>query len=322
MRRGAAQELPRRLGLCGGIHWWRSLAPVRSRLTPASARAYVEGRGNTLCATRLRAPQGSMRTGVLGIVPARLASTRLPNKPLYPILGRPLIEWVWRRVEQLPILDHAVVATDSEEVAEVCRSFGAPVEMTSLKHPSGTDRVAEVAARGEYRDFPIIANIQGDEPLLEEGQLSAAVRLVRDEGWEVGTCATHVLDEDARKDPSVVKVVRATSGQALYFSRAQIPYRQEGKPTREELEREPFLRHIGIYVFTRDALAEWVALAPSPLEGLEGLEQLRPLEAGLRIGVAVVGAAGFGVDTPSDVVRLEERLMNLGNSQPFDTKSK
>jgi 3-deoxy-manno-octulosonate cytidylyltransferase (CMP-KDO synthetase) len=263
-----------------------------------------------------------MSRGVLGIVPARLASTRLPNKPLYPILGRPLIEWVWRRVEQLPILDHVVVATDSEEVAEVCRGFGAPVEMTSTKHPSGTDRVAEVATRGEYRDFPIIANIQGDEPLLEERQLSAAVRLVREEGWEVGTCATPVLDEGSRKDPSVVKVVRATSGRALYFSRAQIPYQREGKPTREELEREPFLRHVGIYAFTRDALAAWVALAPSPLERLEGLEQLRPLEAGLRIGVAVVGSADSGIDTPADVVRLEKRLIDLGNSQPFATNNR
>ena len=263
-----------------------------------------------------------MSTGVLGIVPARLSSTRLPNKPLYPILGRPLIEWVWRRVEQLTILDRAVVATDSEEVAEVCRSFGAPVEMTSTKHPSGTDRVAEVAARGEYRDFAIVANIQGDEPLLEERQLSAAVQLVREEGWEVGTCATPVLDEDARKDPSVVKVVRATSGRALYFSRSQIPYKREGKPTPKEMEKEPFLRHVGIYACTRDALATWVALAPSPLEGLEGLEQLRPLEAGLRIGVAVVGSADSGVDTPADVVRLEERLIDMGHSQPFATNNR
>ena len=264
-----------------------------------------------------------MSTGVLGIVPVRLSSTRLPNKPLYPILGRPLIEWVWRRVEQLAILDRAVVATDSEEVAEVCRAFGAPVEMTSTKHPSGTDRVAEVAARGEYRDFPIIANIQGDEPLLEERQLSAAVRLVRDEGWEVGTCATPVLDEDARKDPSVVKVVRAMSGRALYFSPRpdSVQARGEAGPGGDGEGAVP-ATHRGIYAFTRDALASWVALAPSPLEGLEGLEQLRPLEAGLRIGVAVVGSADSGVDTPADVVRLEERLIDLGHSQPFATNSR
>jgi 3-deoxy-manno-octulosonate cytidylyltransferase (CMP-KDO synthetase) len=245
---------------------------------------------------------------VLGIVPARLASTRLPNKPLYPLLGKPLIEWVWRRVEGMSALDHAVVATDSEEVAEVCRALGAPVEMTSRDHPSGTDRVAEVADRPEYRDFEYIANVQGDEPLLEESHLRSAIDLVRDGGWQVGTCATPLMTDEARKDASVVKVARAASGRALYFSRAAIPHKRDKKPVGEELEREPFLRHIGIYAYTRDALHDWVALAPSRLELLEHLEQLRPLEAGLRIGVAIVGAADPGVDTPADAVRMEERL--------------
>lgn len=245
---------------------------------------------------------------VLGIVPARLASTRLPNKPLYPILGVPLIEWVWRRVEAMAVLDHTIIATDSEEVADICRALGAPVEMTSPDHRSGTDRVAEVAARPEYRDFEYIANIQGDEPLLEEAHLRSAIDLVRDGGWQIGTCATPLLTDEARKDPSVVKVARAASGRALYFSRAAIPYRRDGKPSDEELEREPFLRHIGIYAYTRDALKDWGALAPSRLEELELLEQLRPLEAGLRIGIAIVGAADPAVDTPADVARMEKRL--------------
>lgn len=245
---------------------------------------------------------------VLGIVPARLASTRLPNKPLYPILGRPLIEWVWRRVESMRVLDHAVVATDSEEVAAVCRALGAPVEMTSPDHPSGTDRVAEVADRPEYRGYDFIANVQGDEPLLKEAHLRSAIDLVRVGGWQVGTCATPLMVEEARADASVVKVARAANGRALYFSRAGIPYQRDAKPTADQLERDPFLRHIGIYAYTRDALHDWVALAPSPLERLELLEQLRPLEAGLRIGVAIVGAADPGVDTPADVLRMEERL--------------
>lgn len=248
---------------------------------------------------------------VLGIVPARLASTRLPNKPLYPLLGRPLIEWVWRRVASMSVLDHALVATDSEEVAAVCRALGAPVEMTSPDHPSGTDRVAEVAQRPEYRDYAFVANVQGDEPLLKEAHLRSAIDLVREEGWQVGTCATPILSAEARKDPAVVKVARAANGRALYFSRASIPYKRGGKPLPEELEREPFLRHIGIYAYHRDALHDWVALAPSPLERLEMLEQLRPLEAGLRIGVAVVGAADPGVDTPADAARMEERLAEL-----------
>lgn len=251
---------------------------------------------------------------VLGIVPARLASTRLPRKPLYPLHGKPLIEWVWRRVETMSVLDHAVVATDSEEVAEVCRALGAPVEMTSSDHPSGTDRVAEVANRPEYAGYTYVANVQGDEPLLKEAHLRSAIALVRDGGWDVGTCATPILTEEARKDPSVVKVVRAATGRALYFSRAPVPYKRDDKPLAEELEREPFLRHIGIYAYTRAALEDWVAMAPSPLERLELLEQLRPLEAGLRIGVAVVGSADPGVDTPADALRMEEKLSQLGTT--------
>ena len=248
---------------------------------------------------------------VLGIVPARLASTRLPNKPLHLLLGRPLIEWVWKRVHAMSVLDHAVVATDSQEVADVCRAIGAPVELTSSDHPSGTDRVAEVAGRPRYRHFDYIANVQGDEPLLQEPHLSAAIHLVREGGWQVGTCATPVLTEEIRQDPSVVKVVRATSGQALYFSRAPVPHKRDAEPGPDELKHTPFLRHIGLYTYTRDALADWVALAPSPLERLEMLEQLRPLEAGFRIGVAVVGAADLGVDTPADALRMEKKLTDL-----------
>jgi len=252
-----------------------------------------------------------MKARVLGIVPARLASTRLPNKPLFPILGRPLIEWVWRRVRSMQVLDHAVVATDSDRVARVCRDLGAPVEMTSSDHPSGTDRIAEVAARRRYRDYPVIANIQGDEPLLEERHLAAAVELVRGGGWEIGTCATPVEHLEAWKDPSVVKVARAATGRALYFSRAAIPYKRAAKPDAGDLLREPYLRHIGIYACTRDALERWVAMAPTVLERLEKLEQLRPLESGIRIGVAVVGVAHPGVDTPTDVLYTERRLREM-----------
>ena len=263
-------------------------------------------------APRSDAAPGDRTPGrVLGIVPARLASTRLPDKPLYPLLGRPLIEWVWRRIRDMGTLDAAVVATDSEAVADVCRSIGAPVELTRADHPSGTDRIAEVAERPAYSGFDVVVNIQGDEPLLREEHLAAAVRLVRN-GWQVGTCATPVDDPESRKDSSVVKVVRAESGRALYFSRAAIPYKRDGKPTSEELRAAPFLRHIGIYAYAREALLGWVALPPSPLERLEMLEQLRPLEAGVPIGVAVVGAADAGVDTPADAVRTERRLKELG----------
>jgi len=212
----------------------------------------------------------------------------------------------------MSVLDHVVVATDSIEVANICTALGAPVEMTSPDHPSGTDRVAEVADRAEYREYDIIANVQGDEPLLKEAHVRATIDLVKGSQWEVGTCATPLNSDDARTDPTVVKIARAANGRALYFSRAPIPYKRDERPVSVELEREPYLRHVGIYAYTRKALYDWVALAPSQLERLEFLEQLRPLEAGLKIGVAIVGAADPGVDTMADVIRMEEKLSAQG----------
>jgi 3-deoxy-manno-octulosonate cytidylyltransferase (CMP-KDO synthetase) len=211
----------------------------------------------------------------------------------------------------MSVLDRVVVATDSDRVQSLCAEIGAPVEMTSPDHPSGTDRVAEVAARRSHADHDIVVNIQGDEPLLKEEHLASAVAMVR-AGWPVGTCATPLTDLEARKDPNVVKVVRARDGRALYFSRAGIPYKRDGKPDADDLASGRFLRHVGIYAYRRDALLRWVDLAPSPLEELEMLEQLRPLEAGIAIGVAVVDAADPGVDTPADAVAMEKRLKELG----------
>lgn len=187
--------------------------------------------------------------------------------------------------------------------------------MTRPEHPSGTDRIAEVAERADYADYDIVVNVQGDEPLIREDHVAATLRLVRD-GWPIATCASPLRTAAARQDPSVVKVARAESGQALYFSRAAIPHVRDGPPSTDELAAPPFLRHIGIYAYRRSALVDWVALEPSPLERLEMLEQLRPLEAGVRIGVAVVGTSEGGVDTPADAVRTETRLRELG-FEPF-----
>lgn len=224
------------------------------------------------------------------------------------ILGRPLLEWVWNRVSSMRTFDRLVVAADAGPVLELCRSIGAPVVMTDPAHPSGTDRVAEVAERPEFGEFVMVVNVQGDEPLVEEDHLERAVALVRDQGWDVGTCAAPLRAEPARRDPSVVKVARAASGRALYFSRSAVPYKRDGEPDERELAAAPFLRHIGLYAYRRGALARWVSLKPSPLEELERLEQLRALEDGMTIGVAVVKGAGPGVDTPEDVVRMEEIL--------------
>lgn len=249
-----------------------------------------------------------LNSSVLGVIPARLASSRLPQKPLHPILGRPLLEWVWRRVSRMTLFDRVVIATDAPEIRELCAALGAPCVMTRPDHPSGTDRVAEVADAAPFRDFAVIVNVQGDEPLVEESHLESAVALVRDHEWELGTCAAPVGDSQAWTDPSVVKVVRGVDGGALYFSRAPIPFCRDGRPGAEALAAAPFLRHLGIYAYRREALRRWVALEPSPLERLERLEQLRVLESGMRMGVALVPVASPGVDTPADVLRMEELL--------------
>ena len=249
-----------------------------------------------------------MSASVLGVIPARLGSSRLPRKPLHPLAGRPLIEWVHRRAAALGIFDSVVVATDSDEVAEAVRGFGGEVAMTSPHHPSGTDRVAEVARRAEYRHFGVVVNVQGDEPFVRRDQVAAAAALVGGGGWEIGTAAAPLMSVQAWREPSVVKVVCDDAGGALLFSRAPIPFARDADPSPEELARGPFLRHLGVYAYTREALLRWVALPEGVLERTERLEQLRPLAAGMRIGVARVGAGQGGVDTPADAARAEALL--------------
>ncbi len=243
----------------------------------------------------------------LAVIPARLGSTRLPRKPLHIIAGRPLVEWVWRRVMALPVFDSVVIATDSTEIANHAQSIGAIVEMTSGDHPSGTDRVAEVARRIRYRNFPVIVNVQGDEPFIDPQHLAEAIQLTRD-GWDVGTVASRIRTREEWRSPSVVKVVCRTDGGALYFSRAPIPYMREGEPVEADFASGAFLRHIGVYAYTAEALQRWVELPVHALEGLERLEQLRPLAAGLQVGVAVAASAEGGVDTLEDAERAELRL--------------
>jgi 3-deoxy-manno-octulosonate cytidylyltransferase (CMP-KDO synthetase) len=206
-----------------------------------------------------------------------------------------------------------VVATDALEVVEACEAIGASVELTSAEHPSGTDRVAEVAGRVPYRDFDVLVNIQGDEPLVDGGHVRAVTELVK-RGWEVATCATPIRSMSEWHDASVVKVARAANGRALYFSRAPIPHQRGGTPSFSADVDSPWLRHVGLYAYSRAALDRWVALPPSRLEELERLEQLRPLEAGMDIGVEIVETAERGVDTPSDAAAMEARLRELGET--------
>ena len=212
------------------------------------------------------------------------------------------------------VLDDVVIATDSEEILEVCLGFGARAVLTSDEHPSGTDRVAEVLEMSEFDDVGIVANLQGDEPLLDAGNVAAAVALVREGAWAIGTCAVPVRELAELDDASVVKVVRAPDGRALYFSRAEVPFHRERETRADALASGRWLRHVGLYVYTREALRDWVSRPPSALEETERLEQLRPLEAGTPIGVAVVEQAEAGVDTPEDVRRIEARLKTAGTN--------
>ena len=250
-------------------------------------------------------------SAVLGVIPARLGSERLPRKPLHILAGRPLIEWVWRRASSIRVLDAVVVATDSAEVADLCGRVGAAVELTASAHDSGTERVAEVAARPSFARYDVVVNVQGDEPFLTDAQVEGAVERVR-AGWDVGTAAAPLRTLEAWRDPAVVKVVRDDAGGALYFSRAPIPHPRGAEPSRSELASDRYLRHVGVYAFRPDALQRWVRLPASPLERTERLEQLRPLAAGMGFGVAVVDAADGGIDTPEDARRAEERLRRAG----------
>jgi 3-deoxy-manno-octulosonate cytidylyltransferase (CMP-KDO synthetase) len=253
----------------------------------------------------------------LGVIPARIGSSRLPRKPLYPLAGRPLIEWVWQRVMEADVFTSVVIATDSEEVGRVARAFGAEVELTDGAHPTGTDRVAEVARLQRYRDFPLIINVQGDEPFVRASDLRSASRLV-EAGWGVGTVATRIESAAELHDPAVVKVVRGGNGGALYFSRAPIPFGRDVEPGSEDFSSGSYLRHIGLYAYSRDSLLRWVSLPEADLERVERLEQLRPLAAGIRIGVALVPAVEGGVDTPADAQRAELRLLSPSPSGAFD----
>ncbi len=249
-----------------------------------------------------------MSGATLAVIPARLGSTRLPRKPLHIIAGRPLVEWVWRRVADVSLFDRVVIATDSAEVAEHARAIGAEVVFTSSEHPSGTDRVAEVARGDSFRDYPFVVNVQGDEPFVDAGHLGAALALIRDQDWDVGTVAAPINAVAEWRAFSVVKVVRGDDGGALYFSRAPIPHPRDAEPAAIRFSGGPYLRHLGIYAYRAEALQRWVALPEGELERIERLEQLRPLAAGIRIGVAVVASAPAGVDTLEDAERAESLL--------------
>lgn len=250
-----------------------------------------------------------MNAQALAVIPARIGSSRLPRKPLHRLAGKPLVQRVWERVSSFELFGQVVIATDSDEVAAAAAAFGAPVCMTSAEHPSGTDRVAEAARRPEFSEFRFIVNVQGDEPFISRAAVAAPLALL-EQGSELSTSSTPVTDPGQVGDPAVVKVVRNEHGDAMLFSRAAIPHIRDAAGAAAALDEGGHLRHIGVYGYTREALERWVALPEGRLESLERLEQLRPLEAGMRMRVAVVADDGgsFGIDTPADIQRAEARL--------------
>jgi 3-deoxy-manno-octulosonate cytidylyltransferase (CMP-KDO synthetase) len=233
----------------------------------------------------------------IAVIPARLASTRMPRKMLREIGGRPLIGLVYEAVRSSPQLDDVIVATDSEEIIAVCRSNGWKAQLTSPAHRSGTERVHEVSRSVES---DIYVNVQGDEPLTRSEHIAALIEVMRDPTVQVGTLMTPAAPVDI-DNPSAVKVVTDSAGRALYFSRATIPYDRDGA-------KPQYFKHLGFYAYRKSALDRFVTLPESSLERSERLEQLRFLENGIPIHVAKTPYDTVGVDTEEDLQRVEEIL--------------
>lgn len=231
------------------------------------------------------------------VIPARYGSTRLPGKPLADIAGKPMIQRVYEQVSKAQIISQVIVATDDQRVFDTVTSFGGEVMMTRADHPTGTDRLAEVAAA--YTDIDVIINVQGDEPLIDPAVIDELAELfITRENLTMATVGSPLL-EDEYDEPSAVKVVVNQKGDALYFSRSLIPYPRNPFVT-------PALKHVGIYGYGREFLLTYAKLTPTPLEQTESLEQLRALENGYTIAVIKTDKRFVGVDTPDDLARVNE----------------
>ncbi len=234
------------------------------------------------------------------IIPARFGSSRLPGKPLLRQTGKYLIQHVYERACQVPGIAAVIVATDDSRILAAVRRFGGTAALTRRDHPSGTDRVAEVAAG---LDVDVVVNVQGDEPLIDPSALECLTGLMRKNPVaDMATLAVPVTSKAAWLDPNCVKVVCDSQGRALYFSRSPIPYVRDGEPAFDQ-QPPQFLQHLGVYAYRRSFLLELAKLPPEPIEQLEKLEQLRVLALGRTIQVGIVGHSGRGVDTYDDYLR-------------------
>ena len=241
-------------------------------------------------------------TKIVGIIPARWSSTRFPGKPLHLIAGKPLLQHVWERCRRATALDSVIIATDDMRIAEAAFAWGAEISLTSPDHASGTDRVAEVAAK--LRGVAHVINIQGDEPLVDPKLINQLARkMQRDPKIEMITAAHPFSDPAEARSPHQVKAVLDRKNRALYFSRQAIPY------ARDTTAPVQYFRHQGIYGYRRDLLLRFVRWRPTPLEKAEALEQLRALENGVNIHVVVTKSGSPGVDTPDDARAIERQLL-------------
>jgi 3-deoxy-manno-octulosonate cytidylyltransferase (CMP-KDO synthetase) len=247
---------------------------------------------------------------ITAIIPARYASTRFEGKPLADILGRPMIRHVYERASRATLVNEVIVATDDERIAAAVREFGGRVEMTSTSHETGTDRLAEVAAR---LDSDIIVNVQGDEPIIDPAMIDEAIRPLADDlAIVMSTLKSRIRSLHDFLSPNVVKVVTDWEGFALYFSRSPVPnFRDKWNDLKDEkFESGKLLcyKHVGLYVYRRDFLLQYAQMSPTYLELAEKLEQLRVLENGYRIKVVETEHESIGVDTPADLEKVVEKL--------------
>lgn len=246
---------------------------------------------------------------VTAIIPARYASTRFPGKPLAMIHGRSMIEHVYRRVAMSATVNRVIVATDDSRIEQAVTAFGGVVAMTRADHPTGTDRLAEVA---QGLDTDLVVNVQGDEPLIDPAMIDLAVKpLLANRAVQMGTLMSRIEQVEDLYNPNIVKVVVDRDGFALYFSRAPIPWPRDisADELPGQLPRLPFFKHIGLYVYRREWLLQYPLLPKTPLEQLENLEQLRALEHGVRLAVEITDSACHGVDTPADLDRVSALML-------------
>ncbi len=246
----------------------------------------------------------------MGIIPARFASSRFPGKALAPLAGKPMLQHVWERAQKSRYLDDLLVATDDERIASAVRQFGARARITSAAHPTGTDRLAEIASS---EPASLYVNIQGDEPLIDPEAIDAAILSVHgDESVAMGTLKKQIADPTDIVNTNVVKVVTNLLNDAIYFSRCPIPYERDGRST-----VPLYFKHIGLYVYRHDFLTHYPDLTVGPLEQAERLEQLRALENGYRIRVVNTEYESLGVDTPEDLERVNQLFSAVAESFGF-----